>query len=265
MPRLKLTLAYDGGPFMGWQRQAHGPSVQAALEDALERYCGTAVPTQAAGRTDAGVHALGQVAHADVPRPDPPSKVRDALNALLRPHPIAVLRVERVADGFSARFDAVARAYRYRILNRRPPPVLERGQVWHVVRPLDADSMADAARVLVGHHDFTSFRALACQAKSPVKTLDALDVCRSGEEVVVEARARSFLHHQVRNMVGSLAQVGLGRWTSADIATILEARDRAAAGPTAPAEGLVLVEVCYWSQATGGPLNRERLDDDLTS
>lgn len=248
MPRLKLTLAYDGGPFMGWQRQAHGPSVQEALEDAIARYCGEAVPTQAAGRTDAGVHAIGQVAHADIPRGDPPSKVRDALNALLRPHPIAVLRVDRVADDFSARFDAVGRAYRYRILNRRPPPILERGQVWHVARPLDADSMALAARALIGHHDFTSFRAVHCQAKSPLKTLDVLDVCRHGEEIVIEARARSFLHHQVRNLVGSLVQVGLGRWTPADIATILAACDRARAGPTAPADGLCLVDVWYQSQ-----------------
>lgn len=245
MPRVKLTLAYDGGPFMGWQRQDHGPSVQAALEGALERYCGVPIPVQAAGRTDSGVHALGQVAHADITRDDPPGKVCDALNALLRPLPVAVLAAEVVADDFSARFDAVARAYLYRILNRRAPPTLEQGQVWHVARALDAGAMARAARHLVGHHDFTSFRAVHCQAKSPVKTLDVLTVTPVGEEIHVRARARSFLHHQVRNLVGTLAQVGLGRWTEADVAAALAARDRAAAGPTAPAEGLYLVRVYY--------------------
>ncbi|MEZ5666171.1 MAG: tRNA pseudouridine(38-40) synthase TruA [Alphaproteobacteria bacterium] len=245
MPRFKLTLAYDGGPFMGWQRQDHGPSVQQALEEALARYCGAAVATQAAGRTDSGVHAVGQVAHADIPRDDPPAKVRDALNALLRPHPVAVLAAERVDDGFSARFDAIERAYRYRILNRRAPPTLERGQVWHVARPLDAAAMHTAGQQLVGMHDFTSFRALHCQAKSPTKTLDALAVARAGEEIQVDVRARSFLHHQVRNIVGTLVEVGLGRWTAADVQAALAARDRAAAGPTAPAEGLCLMAVRY--------------------
>lgn len=247
MPRVKLTLAYDGGPFMGWQRQDHGPSVQEALEAALERYCGVEIPVQAAGRTDSGVHALGQVAHADIPRDDPPTKICDALNALLRPHPVAVLAAEIVDDGFSARFDAVARAYLYRILNRRAPPTLERGQVWHVTRPLDIEAMQAGADRLIGHHDFTSFRAVQCQSKSPVKTLDVLTVARVGEEVQVRARARSFLHHQVRNIVGTLAEVGYGRWTADDVTAALAARDRSAAGPTAPAEGLCLVRV-YYSQ-----------------
>lgn len=245
MPRFKLTLAYDGGPFMGWQRQDHGPTVQAALEQALERYCGVAFPVQAAGRTDAGVHALGQVAHADVTRDDSPAKVRDALNALLRPNPIAVLEAEPVPDSFSARFDAVERAYLYRILNRRAPPTLERGQVWHVTRELDVAAMHEAAQRLVGHHDFTSFRALHCQAKSPVKTLDLLAVESAGEQVLIRARARSFLHHQVRNFVGTLAQVGMGRWSADDVTAALSARDRSAAGPTAPPDGLYLVEVRY--------------------
>ncbi|MGF1626291.1 MAG: tRNA pseudouridine(38-40) synthase TruA [Alphaproteobacteria bacterium] len=245
MPRYKLILAYDGGPFMGWQRQDHGPSVQAALEAALERYCGAPVPVQAAGRTDSGVHALGQVVHADIPRPDPPLKVQDALNALLRPHPVAVLVAERVAADFSARFDATGRSYRYRILNRRAPPALERGRVWHLARPLDVAAMGEAARLLVGHHDFTSFRALHCQSRSPVKTLDHLEVVRAGEEVHVDAVARSFLHHQVRNIVGTLVQVGLGRWEPADVSAALAARDRAAAGPTAPPEGLYLMSVDY--------------------
>jgi tRNA pseudouridine38-40 synthase len=245
MPRVKLTLAYDGGPFMGWQRQDHGPSVQAVLEAALARYCGVPVATQAAGRTDAGVHALGQVAHADITRPDPPCKVQDALNALMRPHPVAVLAVEPVSDSFSARFDAIGRAYLYRILNRRAPPTLERGQVWHIARPLDVPAMAEAAALLVGRHDFTSFRAVQCQARSPVRTLDLLTVEREGEEVRLRAEARSFLHHQVRNMVGTLVQVGLGRWRVADVAAALAARDRAAAGPTAPPQGLCLVRVDY--------------------
>lgn len=245
MPRFKLTLAYDGGPFMGWQRQDHGPSVQAALEDALSRYCAAPVTTQAAGRTDAGVHALGQVVHADITRPDPPGKVQDALNALLRPLPVSVLSAERVAADFSARFDAVGRAYLYRILNRRAPPALERGHVWHVARPLDVPAMQEAAQALVGHHDFTSFRAVHCQSKSPVKTLDRLTVEHVGEEVQLRAAARSFLHHQVRNMVGTLVQVGLGRWQVDDVARALAARARAAAGPTAPPQGLYLVGVSY--------------------
>jgi tRNA pseudouridine38-40 synthase len=257
MPRFKLTLAYDGGPFMGWQRQDHGPSVQAALEAALERYCGTPVPVQAAGRTDAGVHALGQVVHADVTRPDPPRKVQDALNALLRPHPIAVLAAERVAADFSARFDATERSYLYRILNRRAPPTLERGQVWHIVRPLDVPAMQAAARHLVGRHDFTSFRAVHCQSKSPVKTLASLTVAHAGEEIQVRAVARSFLHHQVRNMVGTLVQVGLGRWAPDDVAAALAARDRSAAGPTAPPDGLYLVSVSY----TPSDINQESEPD----
>ena len=241
MPRIKLTIAYDGGPFMGWQRQDHGPSVQQVLEEALSRYCGVAVATQAAGRTDSGVHALGQVAHADIGRNDPPGKIRDAVNALLRPHPVAVLEAEIVANDFRARFDAIERVYRYRILNRRAPPTLERGQVWHVARRLDAAAMGAAGQHLVGCHDFTSFRASHCQARSPIKTLDNLAVSHSDAEIWIDVRARSFLHHQVRNIVGTLVQVGLGRWTHSTVHQILAARDRSAAGPTAPAHGLTLV------------------------
>ena len=245
MPRYKLTLEYDGGPFVGWQRQNNGPSVQAALEAAIERFSGEAVGVTAAGRTDAGVHALGQVAHVDLARPRPPATLIDGVNHHLRPAPVALRAAETVDDAFHARFAAVERLYRYRIVNRRPPLTLDKGRAWRVSRPLDTDAMAAAARVLVGDHDFTSFRAAACQAASPVKTLDELTVERDGEAVTVTARARSFLHHQVRNIVGTLKLVGIGRWTAADVAAALSARDRSAAGPTAPAKGLYLVTVRY--------------------
>lgn len=245
MPRYRLTIEYDGGPFVGWQRQSSGPSVQAALESALARFTGEAPETVAAGRTDAGVHALGQVVHFDLSRDWPPGKICDALNYHLRPDPVVALEAAPVDASFHARFSAMRRAYLYRILNRRAPPALDAGRVWPVERPLDAQAMHDAAQILVGLHDFTSFRASMCQARSPVKTLDLLSVRRAGAEIHVEARARSFLHHQVRNMVGTLAQVGLGKWTADDVAAALAARDRSAAGPTAPPGGLYLVEVGY--------------------
>jgi len=243
--RFRLTLEYDGAGFVGWQRQDNGPSVQQALEDAVFAFCGERVTAVAAGRTDAGVHALGQVVHLDIARAVAVETVRDAVNYHLRPAPIAVLAVEAAAADFHARFSAVERAYLYRIVNRRAPLALDRGRAWGVAAPLDAAAMAEAARALVGRHDFTSFRAASCQAASPVKTLDALEVARAGAEVRIAARARSFLHHQVRNMVGTLKLVGEGKWSAADVAAALAARNRSAAGPTAPPGGLYLVEVRY--------------------
>lgn len=245
MPRYRMTIEYDGRGFVGWQRQDNGLGVQEAVETAVTAFCGETAQVFAAGRTDAGVHAEGQVAHVELQKDWPAETVRDALNFHLRGHPVSILDAGLAAPDFHARFSATGRAYRYRILNRRPPPALKAGQVWWVAPPLDADAMAEAARVLVGHHDFTSFRAQQCQSNSPVKTLDRLDVAREGEEVVIRAAARSFLHHQVRNMVGSLKWVGEGRWTAADLKTALEARNRAAGGPTAPAEGLCLTAVTY--------------------
>ncbi len=245
MPRYKLTLEYDGSGFIGWQRQDNGPSVQQALEEAAEKFCGEAVEAYGAGRTDSGVHALGQVAHMDLARAREADVVRDAINQHLRPAAVSVLSVEEVAEDFHARFSATGRVYRYRIVNRRSPLALDLGRAWRLPRSLDVAAMQAASRVLVGHHDFSSFRATECQAKSPVKTLDALEVTRHGETIEIEARARSFLHHQVRNMVGTLRLVGEGKWTAAKVAAALEARDRTAGGPTAPAEGLYLVEVLY--------------------
>jgi tRNA pseudouridine38-40 synthase len=243
--RWKITIEYDGGPFVGWQRQAEGDSVQQCIEEAIERFTQERVTLYGAGRTDSGVHALGQVAHFDIEKEAAADTVRDAINFHLKPAPIAILRAEAVGEDFHARFDAVRRRYRYRILNRRPPATLEAGRLWHVPQTLDANAMADAAQAIIGHHDFTSFRAAECQAKSPVKTLDRLDVMRTGDEIVVEAVARSFLHHQVRNMVGTLKLTGEGKWARADIERALAARDRAAAGPTAPADGLYLLAVEY--------------------
>ena len=245
MPRYKLTVEYDGGGLVGWQRQANGLSIQQALEIAVERFCGTRLTVYGAGRTDAGVHALAQVAHVDLPRAASDEVIRSALNHHLRPHRISVLKAEPVSGDFDARLSAIGRVYRYRILNRRAPPGLDRGRVWHITPPLNIEAMRDGARHLVGHHDFSTFRDSQCQAKSPVKTLDVLDVAGTGEEILVEARARSFLHHQVRNMVGTLKLVGLGQWTPDDVARALAARDRRVGGPTAPADGLYLVAVRY--------------------
>ena len=245
MPRYKLTIEYDGTPYVGWQRQANGPSVQAAVERALFALSGENVVAYGAGRTDAGVHATGQVVHVDLPKTWPPDTVRDALNAHLRPDPVSVLMAEPAEEGFNARFDATSRAYRYLILNRRAPPALKQGRVWHVAKHLDADAMHAAAQEIVGHHDFTTFRSSECQAKSPLKTLDRLEVRRECEMIVVETVSRSFLHNQVRSMVGSLKLVGAGRWGEGDMRRALEARDRKACGPVAPAGGLYLDRVDY--------------------
>jgi tRNA pseudouridine38-40 synthase len=245
MPRYKLTIEYDGAPFVGWQIQDNGPSVQGAIMAAVAAFSGESVMVQGAGRTDAGVHALGQVAHVDLAKEHAPDTVRDALNAHLRPHPIAILSAERAAADFDARRSAVRRHYRYRISNRRADLALDRGRAWRVMRPLDAAAMHAAAQRLVGHHDFTTFRSTECQAKSPDKTLDRLDVARSGEGIEVVAVARSFLHNQVRSMVGSLALVGEGKWNAEDLARALAARDRTACGPVAPPDGLYLVRVDY--------------------
>ncbi|HIJ64112.1 MAG TPA: tRNA pseudouridine(38-40) synthase TruA [Rhodospirillaceae bacterium] len=249
MPRYRLTVEYDGGGLVGWQRQDNGPSVQGLLEAAVLPFAGHAAGVVGAGRTDAGVHALGQVAHVDLDREFAVGAVRDGLNFWMR-HvddrcPVTVISAERVDDSFHARFSATGRRYRYRILNRRPPPTLEAGRAWWVARPLDAGAMQEAALVLVGHHDFSTFRAVNCQARSAFKTLDRLEVCRLGEEIEIFAAARSFLHHQVRNMVGSLKLVGEGRWSAGDIKRILAARDRRQGGPTAPPEGLYLTDVVY--------------------
>ncbi|HVY58395.1 MAG TPA: tRNA pseudouridine(38-40) synthase TruA [Xanthobacteraceae bacterium] len=245
MPRYKLVLEYDGTPFVGWQIQENGPSVQAAVTAAAYAFCGHEVTISGAGRTDAGVHALGQVAHVDFEKAWDADTVRDALNAHLRPHPIAVLSAEPVADDFDARFSARRRHYVYRILNRRADLALDRHRAWRVPRPLDTATMHVAAQRLVGRHDFTTFRSVECQAKSPLKTLDRLDVARNGDVVEVKASARSFLHHQVRSMVGSLVLVGDGKWTSDDLAAALAARDRRACGPVAPPDGLYLAAVDY--------------------
>jgi tRNA pseudouridine38-40 synthase len=245
MPRYKLTIEYDGRPFVGWQVQDNGISVQGVLTAAVAAFCGETVHVQGAGRTDAGVHALGQVAHVDLTKAWDADTVRDALNKCLRPHPVAVLAAEPAPDGFDARFSALKRHYLYRIVNRRADLALDVGRALRVPRPLDADAMHAAAQRLVGRHDFTTFRATECQAKSPEKTLDKLDVERRGEDLHVRASARSFLHHQVRSMVGSLILVGDGRWSADDLAAALAARDRKACGPVAPSDGLYLVRVDY--------------------
>ena len=245
MTRYRLVVEYAGGGFVGWQRQDNGTSIQGALEAAVEAFCGDVVTVQGAGRTDAGVHALGQVAHLDLTRETAADTLRDAVNQHLRPAPITVLSAEPVAADFHARFSATARHYLYRIVNRRAPLALDRGRAWFVPVSLDAEAMHAAAQLLVGHHDFSSFRAAGCQAKSPEKTLDGLTVTRRGEEIQVSASARSFLHRQVRNMVGSLKLVGAGKWREADLSRALAARDRTAAGPAAPADGLYLVAVDY--------------------
>jgi len=245
MPRFKLLIEYDGTPFVGWQLQAGGPSVQGLIAEAIEAFSGERVAIHGAGRTDAGVHALGQIAHFDLGRDWRTDRVRDALNAHLRPHPIAVLSAERVDSGFDARRAAKRRHYLYRIINRRADLALERHRAWRVPRRLDAAAMHEAAQALVGRHDFTTFRAAECQAKSPVKTLDRLAVERSDDEIRIFAAARSFLHHQVRSMVGSLVLVGEGKWSADDLAAALAVRARSACGPVAPPEGLYLVSVEY--------------------
>ncbi|HEV2364492.1 MAG TPA: tRNA pseudouridine(38-40) synthase TruA [Caulobacteraceae bacterium] len=252
MPRYRLLLEYDGGSFVGFQAQANGPSIQAALEAAIAAFSGEQARVHAAGRTDAGVHAAGQVVHFDLARARPAEVVMNAINAHLRPAPIAVLAAEEAAAAFHARFSAHARHYLYRILNRPGPPALERGRVWWIARPLDAGAMREAAQVLVGRHDFSTFRDAACQAASPVKTLAGAAAVREGEEVRLAFWARSFLHRQVRSMVGSLAYVGLGRWTKADLEGALAAADRAVCAPVAPAEGLTLVRVDYGADEPGG-------------
>ncbi len=245
MPRYKLTIEYDGTPFVGWQVQDNGPSVQGVLTEAIAAFTGERVVVAGAGRTDAGVHALGQVAHVDLAKDWDGDTVRDAMNFHLRPRPIAVLTAEQVAENFDARFSAIKRHYLYRIVNRRADLALDQNRAWRVPRPLDGDAMHAAAQSLVGRHDFTTFRTAECQAKSPVKTLDRLDVERDGDEVHVTASARSFLHHQVRSMVGSLVHVGEGKWSAEDLAAALAARDRTRCGQVAPPQGLYLVRVEY--------------------
>jgi len=245
MTRFKITIEYDGGPFVGWQRQANGLAVQEAIEKAIARMTGETRTLYGAGRTDAGVHALGQVAHFDLDRVFEAVRIRDGLNAHLRPHPIVIVNAEVVNSGFDARHSAKERGYRYRILNRRTPSALDAGRVWHVSTALDVDAMAAAATVLVGKHDFTTFRSAFCQAASPVKTLDRLCVEKRGDEIHIEANARSFLHNQIRIFAGTLKMVGEDKWTKADVEAALAAKDRAKGGPTAPPEGLYLVGVRY--------------------
>ncbi len=250
MPRYRLLIEYDGRPYCGFQAQAALPSVQGSLERAVKAFCGQDLRVQAAGRTDTGVHATGQVVHLDLDKAWRAAVVRDALNAHLHPEPIAVIAAEHVDDDFNARFSATGRRYLYRILSRRAPPALERGRVWHVRQQLDAAAMHEAAQRLVGLHDFTTFRDVKCQAKSPVKSLDVARVWAEGEEVRLVFAARSFLHRQVRSMTGALAQVGLGRWSGGDLTAALEARDRAACAPVAPADGLYLTGVEYGDAAS---------------
>ncbi len=245
MTRFAFTVEFDGRPFMGWQRQAHGPTVQQAIEEALERITGESAVVHCAGRTDAGVHGLAMRAHADIAKDIAPFRLMEALNAHLRPDPIAILACETQADDWHARFSCVGRAYVYRILNRRAPLTFEKGLVWQIPQPLDDAAMAEAAAHLIGRHDFTTFRSAHCQSDSPVKTLSRLEVVRAGERIEVHAKARSFLHHQVRSMVGCLALVGMGTWTPDDMAAALAAKDRSALGLNAPPDGLYCVEARY--------------------
>jgi tRNA pseudouridine38-40 synthase len=245
MPRYRLIIEYDGTPYVGWQAQDNGPSVQAAIADAIKAFSGEQPAVSGAGRTDAGVHALGQVAHVDLVKDWDGDTVRDAINFHLRPQPIAVLAAAPADAAFDARFSATRRHYLYRIVNRRADLTLDHNRAWRVPRPLDAAAMHAAAQALVGRHDFTTFRAAECQAKSPVKTLDRLDVTRDGEELRITASARSFLHHQVRSMVGSLVHVGEGKWRAGDLAAALAARDRTRCGQVAPPHGLYLMRVDY--------------------
>jgi tRNA pseudouridine38-40 synthase len=245
MPRYKLTIEYDGQGFLGWQAQPNGQTVQNVLENAIAHLHGEPLVLQAAGRTDTGVHALGQVAHFDAPKEWDPFVLCNAINGNVRPHAVSVISAERVTEDFQARFSAIGRRYLYRILNRRSPATIDRGKVWHVPKTLNVDAMHEAAQHLVGKHDFTTFRAAECQAKSPIKTLDRLDVMRFDEMVEIRAEARSFLHHQVRSMVGSLVQVGVGKWHPLEMRRALEAVDRSRCGPVCPPDGLYLVEVLY--------------------
>lgn len=245
MATYKLIIEYDGTPFVGWQIQDNGLSVQQVLEQAVEKFCGEAAIANAAGRTDRGVHALGQVVDLTIDKQVTSDQVRDGVNYHMKPQPVSILSAEEVSEGFSARFNAKARHYLYRIIDRRPPLTLLRSQAWQVPVPLDADAMHAAAQALVGHHDFTTFRAAQCQAKSPLKTLDRIDVSRLADEIHINVSARSFLHHQVRSFVGTLAKVGEGKWTKKDVERALAAKDRATCGPMAPAHGLYLVRVDY--------------------
>jgi tRNA pseudouridine38-40 synthase len=262
VPRYKITVEYDGGPFVGWQRQDTGPSIQVALEDAVFALSGERVQVQGAGRTDSGVHARGQVAHFDILAEKRIEEVRGALTFHLKPQPIVVTAAELAPKGFHARFSATYRRYHYRILNRRTPAAMERGHVWHVPVPLDLEAMQAAASVLIGTHDFNSFRSVSCQAKSSIKTLEELSVTRCGEEIHLDVGARSFLHNQVRILAGTLQLVGRGQWSRADVEAALAARDRTRAGPTAPPDGLCLMEVRYdgTSDADGDP--EESIDEN---
>jgi tRNA pseudouridine38-40 synthase len=254
--RFRLWIEYDGAPFMGWQRQAHGPSVQQAIEEAVGAITGERAVLHAAGRTDAGVHALAMSAHVDVAKEITPFRLSQALNAVLRPLPVAILAIEAVAEGWHARFSCLGRRYVYRIVNRRAPLALEAGKAWQVAVPLDAEAMDRAAKRLIGLHDFTTFRSAHCQSESPVKTLDWLDVVRRGEVIEVHAAARSFLHHQVRSMVGCLQLVGRGKWSEDDLEAALAARDRAALGYNAPPDGLYFVEALYPGDERPSPNTR---------
>ena len=245
MTRWKLTVEYDGGPFFGWQRQGADPTVQLTIEQAIDTMTGEHVTVHGAGRTDAGVHALGMVAHVDIARVWTPHRLREGINALVRPDPVSVLAVEPVADDWHARFSCTGRRYLYRILTRRPPPVLDRGRVWHIGKDMDLAAMRDAAAHLIGSHDFTTFRSAHCQSASPVKTLASLTIEPIGEELHIRAAARSFLHHQVRSISGCLGMVGTGQWSPADMKAALKAKDRAALGLNAPPEGLYFVSASY--------------------
>ena len=245
MTRWKLTVEYDGEPFFGWQRQGADPTIQLTIEQAIDTMTGEHVTVHGAGRTDAGVHALGMVAHVDIARAWTPHRLREGINALVRPDPVSVLAVETVADDWHARFSCTGRRYLYRILTRRPPPVLDRGRVWHIGKEMDLAAMRDAAAHLIGSHDFTTFRSAHCQSASPVKTLDSLTIEPIGEELHIRAAARSFLHHQVRSISGCLGMVGTGQWSPADMKAALEAKDRAALGLNAPPEGLYFVSASY--------------------
>jgi tRNA pseudouridine38-40 synthase len=245
MPRYKLLVEYDGRPYKGFQAQGDLPTVQGSIERAILAFSGQSLRLTAAGRTDTGVHATGQVVTFDLDKPFKPGTVRDAINAYLTPEPISILEAEECDPDFSARFSATGRMYLYRILNRRAPPAIDQGRVWHVKKPLDAEAMAEAAKSLVGTHDFTTFRHIECQAKSPVKTLDIARVKRIGDEIHLVFAARSFLHRQVRSMTGTLAEAGIGRWEVEDVAKALAAKDRTACGQVAPPEGLFLTHVTY--------------------